>query len=201
MNWMDDFISQCLTEVPKGKYRTRTEKELRDHMETLRRSCSEEEVLSRMGDPERLRCEYKAAWKRSPEGRANLIVNGCVMIWALMFVTAGLLEWFNERLYLSGTLMWVALLYLIPFTSGAAYLRACLREERRRVRWVTLGLLVEWAWVNASYLAVCAVMAAKLPADIDYWNFPGLAVYLLASLAYCLILGLFFGWRRERSLA
>lgn len=38
MKWTENFISQCLAEVPEGKYRTRTEAELRDHLECQRRT-------------------------------------------------------------------------------------------------------------------------------------------------------------------
>ena len=41
MNWMEEFIGQCLAEVPEGGCRTRTEKELEDHLLSLCRSLEQ----------------------------------------------------------------------------------------------------------------------------------------------------------------
>ena len=73
MNWMEEFIGQCLAEVPEGGYRTRTEKELEDHLLSLCRSLEqagyppeEARVLaaSRMGDPAELARRYAREWRR-----------------------------------------------------------------------------------------------------------------------------------------
>lgn len=73
MNWMEEFIGQCLTEVPPGKYRTRTEKELRDYLECQRRALAEAgrteaearaEALAAMGDPAELARRYVREWRR-----------------------------------------------------------------------------------------------------------------------------------------
>ena len=54
MNWTEEFISQVLADIPAGRYRKRTEKELRDHMETLRQS----RAASRRKRP---RCPFRRA--------------------------------------------------------------------------------------------------------------------------------------------
>jgi len=75
---MNDLISQCLADIPYGKYHDRTEKELRDHMESLYLSLTEGgmepdqaqgEALRAMGEPDKLQEEYRAAWQRSLPGR------------------------------------------------------------------------------------------------------------------------------------
>lgn len=71
--WTDEFVSRCLKGVPEGDYRTRTAKELQDHLLTLERSLEEagyapEEARtlaqSRMGDPAELARRYAREWKR-----------------------------------------------------------------------------------------------------------------------------------------
>ena len=71
-NWTNDFVSRCLKGVPEGDYRTRTAKELQDHLLTLERSLEEagyapEEARtvaqSRMGDPAELSRRYVREWK------------------------------------------------------------------------------------------------------------------------------------------
>lgn len=92
--WMETFISQCLADIPWGKYCQRTAKELRDHMETqyqalIGAGASPSEargrVLAAMGDPERLREEYRAgyeaAWERSLPGRLEELRH-CLKMWA-----------------------------------------------------------------------------------------------------------------------
>ena len=73
MDRIEAFLGAVLADVPPGRYRSQAETELRDHIET---GCEElsgggktrreavEEVLHTMGDPEALRKEYDAAWRR-----------------------------------------------------------------------------------------------------------------------------------------
>lgn len=73
MDRIEAFLGAVLADVPPGRYRSQAETELRDHIET---GCEElsggekthreavEEVLHTMGDPETLRKEYDAAWRR-----------------------------------------------------------------------------------------------------------------------------------------
>lgn len=73
MKRLETFLRAVLADVPPGRYKSQAETELRDHIET---GCEElsgggkthreavEEVLHTMGDPETLRKEYDAAWRR-----------------------------------------------------------------------------------------------------------------------------------------
>lgn len=95
-DWMDDLISRCLADIPRGKYRDRTEKELRDHMRTLYLSLTEsgmgpdqarEEALRAMGEPDRLQEEYRAAWRawqRTLPGRLEGLAH-LLKAWAVGF--------------------------------------------------------------------------------------------------------------------
>lgn len=103
MDWIERFIDTILAEVPKSRYRTRTEKELRDHMETQYRVLAEggwtpqeaqEEILRTMGETDRLRKEYEDAWKRSPRTWVELvqpygynIFFGCIIMGAVYIFT------------------------------------------------------------------------------------------------------------------
>lgn len=72
-NWAEELIGQCLEGVPEGGYRTRTEKELEDHLLALCRDLEEagyapEEAralaAARMGDPAELARRYAREWRR-----------------------------------------------------------------------------------------------------------------------------------------
>lgn len=188
MNWMDDFIARCLVDVPEGKYRERTEKELRDHMEKLRQSCSEEEVLTRMGDPERLRREYKAAWQRTFQaraGRLGTIAGGCLLMGVLYIGTAlflSLLGFTSDAVYaephtltghnfpIQGSPWALAIfgsaLFLVPFPLGALFLRFRFRRERHPAIWVTLGLLAAWVGEKAAIISLSALIY-EMPLGLD----------------------------------
>lgn len=228
MNWMDDFISQCLTEVPEGKYRTRTEKELRDHMETLRRSCSEEEVLVRMGDPERLRREYRAAWNRTLQaraGRLGVIAKGCFLMGALYICAAMILSMLGFTTDMTSVRPTVlgrtfpmygdtaaltifgSSLFLFPFSLGALYLRARFRDARRPAVWVTLGLLAAWAGEKAAIISLSALIYG-MPLGLDLLHHISRGgdvtgpwftpTYIVLTFLGCLILGQLFGRNTER---
>lgn len=194
--WMDPFIAQCLADIPWGNYRRRTEKELRDHMEMLRRGMTEAEILQSMGDPARLRKEYYIAWQQTLQGQINLIVNSYLVIWGLILFFCGLLE----CLRLSEKPALLIGLYLIPFTLGAAFLRVCLRDDHRRTLRVTMVLLTEWVLVTMSFLFLYALLYDKPEELMDM--ICTAAPYLLLTFTGCLILGQLFGrkWERRRKL-
>lgn len=114
MDWMERFIDEVLREVPKSSYRTRTEKELRDHIETQYRTLrsagwseteAQTEALRLMGKPEKLQKEYETAWRRSPQARAGraaarlgIIAGGCVLMGVLYCTIAILLLTFGRLL-------------------------------------------------------------------------------------------------------
>lgn len=184
MNWMDDFISRCLAEVPPGKYRTRAEKELRDHMETQRQCFTEAEILQAMGDPAKLCREYKAAWERSLQARleqtarwGTVVVGGCLIMGCLYILTALMLGWIgftmdaeslephtltgrNFPILGGGLAPWIfyGTLFLVPYTLGALWLRFCFRKERRPAVGITLGLFAAWAGEKGIYILLSALI-------------------------------------------
>ena len=237
MNWMENFIEQCLAEVPPGKYRTRTEKELRDHLECRRRALAEAgrteaevqaEALAAMGDPDRLRGEYRSAWNRTPQartGRLGVIAGGCLLMGTLYICIAvflSVLGFTTDAISTSPTVLGrtfpmygdtVALtifgssLFLLPFSLGALYLRACFRDARRPAVWVTLGLLAAWAGEKAAIISLSALIYEMSPGlDLLHrisrggdmtapWFTP---TYIALTFLGCLILGQLFGRKSER---
>lgn len=213
MSRTEEFINQCLKDVPQGKYRRRTEKELRDHLECLRGGSTEAEVLRLMGDPERLRKEFYIAWKQTPLCRANWIISGGFVIWGLICLSMALLVCVSDlsaclnmpESLISTELTVVIISFAVPFPLGALFLRTCFREERHRVWWVTLGLLP--AWASFHWFLVTMTIAFE---EIDqYWEqalwlselqrrFPWLMAYLWLSFFGCLVLGWLFGRKTER---
>lgn len=186
--WMEVFISQCLTDVPPGKYRARTEKELRDHMQTQLRFLSEAEALQVMGDPERLRKEYKAAWARTFQARTvrgtrctGVIAGGCLIMGTLYICTAlflAMLGFTTDSTSASlisldlpmtgGSLaltIFGSALFLVPFPLGALYLRSRFPEERRTL-WITAGLLAAWAGEKAAIILLSALIY-EMPLSLD----------------------------------
>lgn len=100
MNWMENFIEQCLAEVPPGKYRTRTEKELEDHLEALRLDLeaagrvpeeARAAALAQMGDPAELARRYVREWRRRSLGLRTLagaevlLVGVCMMVMGALY--------------------------------------------------------------------------------------------------------------------
>lgn len=229
MDWIEKFISEILREVPNGSYRTRAEKELRDHMETQYRVLTEggrtaeeaqEEVLRVMGEPEKLQKEYEAAWRRTSEELADLlpfIPVGCVVmgiLYIFTYILLGMAGFTYDAVYpdrvclplLSGNKLYVTVfstvLFLIPFTLGALFLRFCFRRERRPVGLVTAGLLAAWAGERMAVILLSA-MIYDMPLGLDLltriycggdvtapWFSP--ANYVLTFLG-CLLLGQLFG--------
>lgn len=228
MNWMEEFIRLVLADVPAGRYRERAEKELRDHMEALRQSRSEEEVLSLMGDPERLRGEYKAAWNRTLQarvGRLGTIAGGCLLMGTVYICTAvflSVLGFTTDAISIRPTVLGrtfpmygdtVALtifgssLFLLPFSLGALYLRARFRDARRPAVWVTLGLLAAWAGEKAAIISLSALIY-EMPLGLDLLRRISRGgdvtgpwftpAYIALTFLGCLILGQLFGQKTER---
>ncbi len=100
-NWTEEFVGQCLAEVPPGKYRTRTEKELEDHLLSLCRNLEQagyppEEAralaAARMGDPAELARRYAREWRRRTLGHRWLaaaelsLFAACVAVVSLLYI-------------------------------------------------------------------------------------------------------------------
>lgn len=189
MNWTQQWIDQVPANIPAGSYRKRMEAELRDHLETQRRALMEvgrteleaqTEALRVMGEPETLREEYRAAWRRSLPGRLETLgrrlgtwAGGCVIMGSLYILTSmllGLVGFTYDATYvdrpsfplLSGNMVYLVVfsgvLFLLPFGLGAWFLRRRFREERRPVRLVTAGLLMAWAGEKAAIIGLSALI-------------------------------------------
>lgn len=234
---MEEFISQCLAGVPEGNYRARTEKELGDHLECQRRALLEAgrteaearaETLGLMGDPEKLKEEYLAAWKRSLPGRLAAL-GFCLRSWAGgLAVTAGthLLIYFvigiahNLALSLPGDSQepWIRLIrgtvgdihnslfwrHLFPFalalTIGAYYLGRRFRTARRPAALIIPVLCVHWAYIVAYMGMWQAIDDHHMPFWTAFGEFLARSAwYHLFTLQLCILLGVLFAQKRERS--
>ena len=225
-DWMANLISQCLADIPHGKYRDRTEKELRDHMETLYLSLTEGgmdpnqargETLRAMGEPNKLKNEYRAAWQQSlPEQldyRLKTWAWGCVVMFGAHFLVLSVIGfvWGIADL-LSGDSRgpWVRMIrdtlgdlnnsmlccYLLPLVSalilGAYYLSCKFQTSRHPVWQIGAGLSFHWVSI--------AMIQGFLKAGDgpffweqfkDYFSYT--ATYYSLTFALCILLGVVFG--------
>lgn len=209
--WMEDFISQCLTDVPPGKYRTRAEKELRDHMETQLQFLSKEEALQVMGDPERLQREYKAAWERSLPARLEEL-GRCLVTWAvgwaIMLGTHLLIScavggichmalslpgdsWDPTIRMIRSTLgdlnnsffWWRAFPFLSALTLGARYLIRRFRASRHPAWKIGVGLSLHGALIAMLRLCVQAAHHHRAMWE-EFTHYP---VYYLLIIGTCVL--------------
>lgn len=76
LNRAEDFLEQCLSGIPEGKYERRLRKELEGHLAALEADLTDAgysqeearaEAIRRMGDPAALNGSYRAEWRRRPE--------------------------------------------------------------------------------------------------------------------------------------
>lgn len=111
MSWQQQWIDGILAEVPVGSYRRRLEAELRDHLDSQYRALTEAgrtpdqaqaEALRAMGEPETLRKEFMAAWRRSWPARAEEL-RRWLKGWAGGFIVMGGVDFLIA--YVLGT-MW-----------------------------------------------------------------------------------------------
>lgn len=218
---MEEFIRQCLEGVPEGNYRTRTEKELRDHLECQRRALLEAgrteaearaETLGLMGDPEKLKEEYLAAWRRSLPGRLA-VLGFCLRTWAkglgvmfcMLYAACYPRNWMCD--YLIGDLrethlywLWDLIPLACSLVAGALYLDRRFRNARHSAALTSAGVLVHWANVTAfdvwwyiadhAYRANWEAAVRYLSRNIRYISF---------TFVLCILLGVLFAQKRERS--
>ncbi len=108
MDWKQRWIDQVLSEIPEGRYRRRTEAELRDHLETQclalveagrTRDEARSEALRLMGAPEALQREYAAAWRRSWPARLEELgrqlrawAGGLGVMFGVQFLVSGVIS-------------------------------------------------------------------------------------------------------------
>lgn len=183
MNWINQWIKEVLRDIPNSGYRARTEKELRDHMETQYEVLTEGgwteeesrgEVLRVMGEPEQLQKEYKTTWRQSPRakfdrmsGHLVIITGGCIITSVLHFGIGLLLFWLQLRMedrFLRGSLFapqnllfFLLMLFLVPYSVEGLYLHFCVKWERHPIGMVTVGLLVAWLAERALPFLMCMV--------------------------------------------
>ena len=216
-DWMNDLISQCLADIPRGKYRDRTETELRDHMETLYLSLTEggmdpdqarREALRAMGEPNKLQEEYRAAWRRTLPGRMEELDHQ-LEVWAV-----GCAAMFGVHLLISIVLVCAIirgialdlsnryLRFLIPLVPdlivGAYYMNRKFQTSRHPVWQISVGLSFHWAFITAIHV-VTHVWLEALDDHITFWEeftayMPYNVVCYSLPLALCVLLGVMFGY-------
>lgn len=182
------------------------------------------ETLRAMGEPEALQKEYRAAWRRTLPGRMKTLgwrlcvwMAGCGImgvLYILTFMLLGLVGFTYDAYIpgrvtfplLSGNLFYLTvfsgILFLLPFSLGAWFLRRCFCEEPRPARLVTAGLLAAWAGEKTAIIGLSALIY-QMPLGLDLltriyhggdttapWFTP--ANYILTFLG-CILLGAVFG--------
>lgn len=233
MNWQQKWIDGVLAEIPAGSYRRRMEAELRDHLESQCRALAEAgwtpdqaqaETLRTMGEPEALRKEYKAAWRRSwlmrgKERFRRLIAwaGGCALMGGVhLLVSYVLSTMWRMAISLPGNSQdkWVRLIrgtvgdlnnsYLIwwlplvvALVAGAFYLG---RKLQASPLLVSAGLCVHWACIAAFNGWWRAMDDHHRP----FWeavgnHFLNAALHYVWTFALCILLGVFFGHLGEKT--
>lgn len=214
-DWMNDLISQCLADIPRGKYRDRTEKELRDHMRTLYLSLTEggmnptqarRETLRAMGEPNKLQEEYRAVWRRTLPGRMEELDHqlevwavGCAVMFGvhlLVSIVLGCAMIRGIALNLSDSY----LRFLIPLVpaliAGAYYMNRKFQTLRHPVWQISVGLSFHWAFITATHV-VTHVWLEALDDHMTFWEefkvyVPYNAVHYSLPLALCVLLMVVF---------
>ena len=175
MDRTEDYIRQCLSDIPKGQYRERLRSELADHLSLLagdavRAGCgeaqAEAEALRQMGDARALNGRFWAEWLRRPERlRHDLarLFSGCLLAGVTFFIGVALVlipVLFGQLfVFTAGDPAFVswpwpviggAVVYAAAFVPNAMYLRRAFRRRPRRPVLVGVGLLLSWAVGKAS---------------------------------------------------
>lgn len=231
MDWKQPWIDRVLAEIPAGSRRSRMEAELRDHLETLYDALMESgrteeearaETLRAMGEPDRLREEYVAAWRRSLPGRLEALgcrlkalAEGCAVMLGVHLLASCLLSFVRQMtLSLPGDSRdpWVRMVrgtvgdlnnswlwYLLPLTlalaAGAYYLSRKFQASRRPAGLVCAGLTFHWAFIFAFETWWEAIDDHRTFWE-QLWRYltygPSFR-YRFLTLALCVLLGLVFG--------
>ena len=203
---LTEYLERCLSEVPDSEYRLRLRKELEEHFADLAegflaRGYEESEAflraLEKLGNPEKLREEYREAWRRQPERwkkAMGRLAFGCFLallghMLALIFLEhfgSAAVEAIGARrvLPLAGDPRWRLFSEAVLFAGRSLpcllWLLLCFRRSPERRAWVTTGLLLTWVLDKALLLLQ----------DGSFRETP--VSYLLGTLAGVLLLGLVF---------
>lgn len=203
---LTEYLERCLSEVPDSEYRLRLRKELEEHFADLAegfiaRGYEESEAflraLEKLGNPEKLREEYREAWRRQPERwkkAMGRLAFGCFLallghMLALIFLEhfgSAAVEAISARrvLPLAGDPRWRLFSEAVLFAGRTLpcllWLLLCFRRSPERRAWVITGLLLTWVLDKALLLLQ----------DGSFRETP--VSYLLGTLAGVLLLGLVF---------
>ncbi len=203
---LTEYLERCLSGIPPSGYRQRLRQELDEHLTDLTegflaRGYGEEEAVLRamekLGNVERLREEYREAWRRQPERRrraAGRLAFGCFLAMAGHLLALLFLEHFGPAaaeavvarrvLPLAGDPRWRLFAEAVLFAGRTLpcllWLLLRFRRSPERRAWVTTGLLLTWALDKALLLLQ----------DGSFRETP--VSYLLGTLAGVLLLGLVF---------
>ena len=160
--WMKPFVGQCVASITDPSYRRRLKEELADHLEALAEDlersgltpdAARERALEEMGDPQKLREEYRQAWLRQSQSPRSLLrtmvagwgwMAGGYLLAICLLALAGFqydsgaypIQGHPERLALYG-----GTLFLVSCSAGALRLGRGFLPCRHRVGLVTAGLL------------------------------------------------------------
>ena len=163
--WMKPFVAQCVASITDPSYRRRLKEELADHLEALaadlERSgltpdAARARALEEMGDPQKLREEYRQAWLKQSQSPRSLLrtmaagwgwMAGGYLLAICLLALAGFqydsgaypIQGHPERLALYG-----GTLFLVSCSAGALRLARGFLPCRHRVGLVTAGLLAGW---------------------------------------------------------
>lgn len=232
MNWKQQWINQVLGRIPESSCRRRMEAELRDHLEALygdlvdagrTRAEARAEALRAMGEPERLREEYAAVWRRSLTGRLETLgrclrawARGCAVMFGVQLLTGCVLSLVWQMALslpgdsrdpwvqmirgtvgnLNNTWLWFVLPLVLALTAGASFLGRRFQTSRRPAGLIGVGLSLHWAAVNTFHIWWEAIDDHRtFGAELMVYltNGPSRRYYFL-TLMLCILLGLVFAY-------
>ncbi len=188
LNRANEFLDQCLSGIPEGRYARRLRKELESHLAALEADLTaagyapEEaraEAVRRMGDPAALNRDYLAQWRRSLEGRLYglgqgvgdmvICLAGSAVSWLCAIMLALAISAANDSM---GSMMGVStaraalrliVVYLVTYPVDAVFLWAAFRGRPGKRLRVTAGLLMTWAVEKIYEFSMFQIPAALLP--------------------------------------
>ena len=172
MEWAEDYIRRCLSDIPKCEYRARLQSELTDHLKLLVGDLeatgrtteeSRSEALRQMGDARELNARYWAEWLRQPERvrwDISRFVLGILLAGAGFLCAVALMLFGDTMLALFQVVTGAAahatpfqtflfhlggaFLYAAAFIPNAILLRKAFRRRKNRIAMVGGGLLLSW---------------------------------------------------------
>ena len=179
MDWAEEYLSQCLSGIPKCKYRARLRGELAEHLALLERDLetvgyapeeARTEALRQMGDAEALNEGYRAEWFRQPERRRwdlSRMLYGCLQAgMSTMVVFPFFAEfWSQWDMPLRHPPEWLfgVAMFLIAALPNAVFLHVAFRGRADRRRLLICGLLLTWLLGHGLMLLLIAIVFQQSP--------------------------------------